>query len=102
MADQASLTCDEFLDLAAVAVLDAGDPDDLRRVEEHAEACPDCGARLDDLRVVASMLGSAVPQVEPSAELRGRVFEVARREPRPFGVVRQLWPRAVRRTRLSA
>src|SRR4051794_29400040 len=102
MAGQVSLTCDEFLDLAAVVVLDAGDADDLRRVEEHAAACPDCGARLDELRVVASVLGSAVPQVEPSPELRGRVIEAVRHAPRPFAIVRRMWPRAVRRTRISA
>src|SRR5690242_10090194 len=102
MAGQVSLTCDEFLDLAAVVVLDAGDPEDLRRVEAHVEACPDCAARLHEFRVAASMLGSAVPQVEPSPELRTRVVDAVRREPRPFGVVRQLWPRAMRRTRLSA
>jgi anti-sigma-K factor RskA len=102
MASHASLTCDEFLDLAAVVALDAADPDDLRLVEEHAAGCPDCSERLDDLRVAAAALGSAVPQMEPSPELRGRVVQAVRQEPRPFGVLRRLWPSAARRPKLSA
>jgi hypothetical protein len=99
MAGHATLTCDEFLDLAAVVALDAGEPEDVRRVEEHAAECPDCRGRLDEFRSAAAALGTLMPQVEPSPEVRVRLFEAVRREPRPLAVVRRLWPRAVRRPR---
>ena len=102
MAGRASMTCDEFMDLAAAVALDAADPEDVRRVEEHAVDCPDCRAWLDDYRVAAAALGTALPQVEPSAQVRERLLAAVRREPRSLGVVRRLWPRAVRRRKLSA
>jgi len=95
MAEHAALTCDEFLDLAAVVALDAGDADDVRRVEAHAHECPECQARLDQLRAAAAALGSVVPQVEADPAVRGRLFEAVQREPRPL--VARLWPRLVRR-----
>jgi hypothetical protein len=103
MAGHATITCEEFLDLAAAVALDATDADDVRRVEEHAAQCPDCQERLDQLCEAAAALGSFVPQVEPAPELRARVLEVVRREPRPFSlVVRRFWPRPGRGARLSA
>ncbi len=102
MAEHATLSCDEFLDLAAAVALDADAlPDELERVEEHARTCPDCRAVLDEFRVTAAVLGAVVPQVEPPEALRTRVLEVARREPRP--ILQRLWPRLVRRRpRVSA
>jgi hypothetical protein len=86
MAGQATLTCEEFLDLAAAVALDASDPEDVRRVEEHAAKCPSCRARLDEFRATASLLADAAPQIDPPAEVRARLFEAVRREPRvlPF------------------
>jgi hypothetical protein len=101
MAGHATLNCDEFLELAAVVALDAGELDDVRRVEEHAAECPDCRGWLDDFRTAAAALGTLMPQVEPSPELRERLFEAVGREPRPLTVVRRLWPRAVRRPRVT-
>jgi anti-sigma-K factor RskA len=100
MASPASLTCDEFLDLAAVVALDAGDPEDVRRVEHHADVCPGCRATLDDFRLAAASLGSLLPQEEPSPHVRERLFEAVQREPRPLTLVRRLWP--ARRHKLSA
>jgi len=96
MASDAALTCDEFLDLAAVVALDAGDDEDVRRVEEHAETCPDCDSWLDQFRTAAAAMGSVVPQVEPPPEARARLFEAVRREPRHLALVRRLWPRGRR------
>src|SRR5438094_9259912 len=98
MPDHATMTCDEFIDLAAAVVLNALEPDEYRRVEEHAAACPDCARHLSDFREVAAALGSAVPQVDPPATLRGRVFEAVAntRQER-----RGPWPRLLRRGRLS-
>jgi Anti-sigma-K factor rskA len=96
MAEHATLSCDEFLDLAAAIALDAdADADELERVEEHARVCADCRAALDEFSETAAVLGAVVPQVEPAEELRSRVIEAARREPRP--ILRRLWPRLVRR-----
>src|SRR5260370_15610203 len=98
MPDHATMTCDEFIDLAAAVALDALEPDEYGRVAEHAAACPDCARHLTDFREVAAALGSAVPQIDPTAALRGRVLEAVahtRQERRGRG------PRLLRRARFS-
>lgn len=101
MASDATLTCEEFLDLAAVVALDAAEPDDVRRVEEHAASCPDCRAQFDELLAAAAGLGAYVPQVDPPPMVRKRLMATVHREPRRMAAVRRLWPRAVRRGRPS-
>jgi hypothetical protein len=101
MARQVSITCDEFQDLAAGMALDAIDDNDSRHVRQHAAACPDCGRKLQEFNEVAAALGARVPQVDPPAALRGRVLEAARTTKQERPPVR-LWPRSVRRPRLSA
>jgi anti-sigma-K factor RskA len=93
MAGHAALTCEEFLDLAAAVALHAGDGEDVRRVEQHARECPKCDGWLQEFRITASALGTAVAEVEPPSELRTRVMDAIRREPRrvPFG---SRWSRA--------
>jgi Anti-sigma-K factor rskA/Putative zinc-finger len=105
MANSATLTCDEFLDLAGAMAVDALDASEARRVEKHAAACPRCGAKLEEFREAAAAFGAAVKQVEPPAELRRRVLEAARRTsqiPTPVAMPRRLWPRWARRGRISA
>jgi hypothetical protein len=98
MVDHPTMSCDEFLDRAAAAVLDSVDADEVRLVEEHAAECPDCAVRLEEFRAVAAVLGAAVPQVDPPAALRASVLEVARRTPQPLSRdPRQLRSRARRR-----
>ena len=46
MTPQVSITCEEFLDLAAGYALDALDPSDVQRVEQHAATCADCALKL--------------------------------------------------------
>ena len=41
-----TLECAEFVDLAAAVAVHATDDAETSRVEEHAEACPDCGKIL--------------------------------------------------------
>jgi hypothetical protein len=94
MASRAPNTCDEFMDLAAAVALDAAEAADVKRVEEHAAECPRCAAALDEFREVAAGLALGLPQIEPPPELRTRVVEAARREPR--SIVRRLWPRRLR------
>jgi hypothetical protein len=81
MAEHGTLTCDEFLDLATVVALDTADPDEVRRVEEHAAACPECARNLEEFREVAAALGAALPQTDPSVALRGQLLEAVRRDP---------------------
>ncbi|MCA1648544.1 MAG: hypothetical protein LC797_24815, partial [Chloroflexi bacterium] len=100
MPRQVTMTCDEFLDLAAGVALDAVEPDEVELVEQHARACPDCGLELQQFREVAAALGKRVAQVDPPAILREHVLDAvlnAERQ-RPRGV----WPRALGRARLSA
>jgi hypothetical protein len=103
MPGYAALTCAEFQDLAAVVALDTAEADEVRRVEEHAEACPTCRGWLDELRSAAAGLGMLVPQIDPPSELRERMVAAVRREPRPNAFARRLAPRGLRRRpRLSA
>jgi bacterioferritin-associated ferredoxin len=92
MAEPASMTCEEFLDVAAAVALDATDVADVRRLEQHAAKCPSCRARLDEFRDTAAALGSFVPLVEPPAVLRSRLMEAIAHEPRPLAPIRRLWP----------
>jgi hypothetical protein len=102
-AEQATLICDEFLDLAAAVALDAAQSDESRSVEAHAAICPDCARRLEDFREVAAALGSSVPQLEPPVALRSRVVEAAKRTPqRTLADPDRLFPRLLRRARSSA
>jgi hypothetical protein len=100
MAERSTMTCDEFLDLAAAVALDATDQEDVQRIADHAADCPDCGKDLDRFRETAAALGAAVVQLDPPQELQTGVFEAVRREPRPL--LQRLWPRPVRRPRLSS
>jgi hypothetical protein len=103
MASSATLTCDEFLDLAAAVALDAAEQGDAERVEEHAAQCPDCAIRLHEFRETAAALGTAVSAVDPPAALRTRVLdEVQRTAQDRQAEPRRLWPRAARRARFSA
>ena len=93
MAGRATITCGEFLDMAAVVALDAADDEDVHRVDEHAAQCADCRAKLDEFREAAAALGALVPQVAPRAELRAQVLELTQRKSRPVAIIRRLWPR---------
>src|SRR5579864_7762003 len=89
MSDRATLSCEEFVDLAAAVARDAADDDDARRVEDHARTCRRCRAWLDEFRTTAAAMGAAVPLVEPPASLRARVLESVRQEPRPLPFARR-------------
>jgi anti-sigma-K factor RskA len=91
-----TLTCAEFLDLSAAVALGAADPEDERRVEEHASECADCARQLAHFREVGAALGAAVPQIEPPPAVRERLFEVVSHTPqdRP-----RIWWRRFRASR---
>ena len=92
MTERDALTCEEFLDLAAAVSLDAGDPEDVARVEAHSAACPDCAARFDEFRETSAAMSLLVPQIEPPAGLRKRLVAAVGREPRSRSPLR-LWRR---------
>jgi hypothetical protein len=98
MPEHATMTCDEFIDLAAAVAFDAVELEQYRRVEEHAAACPDCARHLEDFREVAAALGSAALQLDPPPTLRARVLETVANTPRG---PRRLWARSLRRPRFS-
>jgi len=100
MTPQVGITCDEFLDLASGYALDALEPSDVERVEQHATTCADCAHKLQEFLETAAALAARVPQVDPPAALRGRLLEAVRGTPqeRPPERLRQ---RPVRRVRLS-
>jgi len=89
---RSALSCAEFLDLAAAVALGAAGPEDVRRVEEHARACPDCGKHLLDFEEVAAAIGTTVPQMDPPPVVKGRLFEIVGQSPQerrpllPFGL----------------
>ena len=102
MAEHATMSCEEFLDAAAAVSLHAEvDEAEVSRVEEHAARCAACAARFAEFDAVAAALGSAAPQVAPPAALRGRVLELAAHTPQSVVGPSRLWPRALRRMRLS-
>jgi len=96
MTPQVSITCDEFLDLAAGFALDALEQSDVERVAEHAATCPDCGLKLQEFLETATALGVLVPQVDQPAALRGRLLEAVRATPQERTPER-LRPRRLRR-----
>jgi hypothetical protein len=103
MPEHATMTCEEFLDLAAAVALDANEPEEVRLVEQHAAECPDCAYHFAEFREVAAALGTGVPQIEPPPALRGRVLATVHAEaqhsrPTPG----HQWQRRVRRIRFSA
>jgi predicted anti-sigma-YlaC factor YlaD len=85
-----TLTCAEFLDLAAAVALDSAEPLDVERVESHAEECPECGRQLAAFREAGAALGTAVAQVDPSPSIKARLFEIVGNTPQER---RRLWPR---------
>jgi hypothetical protein len=99
MADSRAATHEEFVELAAAVAVHAADSADYRRVEQHADECPECADLLREMLEAAAMMGTAVPQVEPPPALRERVLGTALRE-RPRRAV-PLWPRLLRRPRFS-
>jgi hypothetical protein len=81
MHPQVSITCAEFLDLAAGKALHAIDSAEAEQVQQHAAACPECGLKLLEFGETAAALGMRVPQVDPPAALRGRLLEAVRNTP---------------------
>jgi anti-sigma-K factor RskA len=67
-------------DLTAGYALDALDPDERARYEEHLATCEHCREELQEFWQVAGALGRAAGGPTPPASLRGRILEQARDE----------------------
>ena len=69
-------------DLLAAYALDALDDDERERFERHLEDCAECTEQLALLREPVAALAYAVEGPVPPKELRDRIIEGARAEPR--------------------
>jgi anti-sigma-K factor RskA len=69
-------------DLLAAYALDALDADERERFERHLEECDECSEQLALLREPVAALAYAVEGPVPPKELRDRIIEGARGEPR--------------------
>ena len=69
MSDVELLSCQEVVELVTDYLEGALSPADLRRFEDHLDACPHCREYLEQLRVVVELTGSIdVDDLAPEAE----------------------------------
>ncbi len=76
------MTHEELRALLPAYALDALAPDDVRAVEAHLPACPECLAEMTALWQVAAELAEAVPAEEPPAVVRRQILAVVRPQAR--------------------
>src|SRR5262249_20401270 len=69
-------------DLLAAYALDALDDDERERFEQHLAGCEDCTEQLAMLREPVAALAYAAEGPVPPKDLRDRIIEGARAEPR--------------------
>jgi anti-sigma-K factor RskA len=77
------MTCEEFEELSGAYALDAVTSDEREAARAHLAGCADCTRRLQELRAVVDLLPYTVRQVNPSASLKGRLFEAIHMENTP-------------------
>jgi anti-sigma-K factor RskA len=65
---------EELREHAALFVLGALTPEERVEFEAHVAGCAECAAEVRSLAAVPTMLAQAVPQIDPSPALRGRVL----------------------------
>ncbi len=68
------MTCMEFEELVGAYVLDAITSEERDEAEAHLALCQKCTRLVEDLRSVVDLLPLSIPQIEPSAELKERIF----------------------------
>ncbi len=68
------MTCAEFEELSGAYVLDALTPEEKQQAEKHLATCVDCTRTVQELSEIVSLLPLAVPQVEPSSDVKRRVL----------------------------
>ena len=77
------MTCMEFEELAGAYVLDAITAEESEEAEAHLAQCPNCTRLVEELRAVVDLLPLSVPQIEPPAELKERIFSTIRGKTTP-------------------
>jgi anti-sigma-K factor RskA len=82
-------------DLTAAYALDALDPHDEERYEEHLATCERCRDELAGLRDPIAMLAYGVDSPAPPPELRARILDAARAERSNVVPIRRRWPAAL-------
>jgi anti-sigma-K factor RskA len=78
-------------ELVAGYALDALEPDEERRFEEHLAHCPRCQEELAALSGTAGALAFAAPSAGPPPELRAHVLDAARAERPNVVALRPRW-----------
>jgi anti-sigma-K factor RskA len=78
---------------SAAYALDALDPEDRWTYERHLDTCDRCREEVATLRAIAGELAYGADGAEPSPDLRERILEAAKVEPRAATVVpmRRRW-----------
>jgi anti-sigma factor RsiW len=71
---------DALRDLIAPVALGAAAPDEVARVEAHAQECTVCAEELSSLRGAADALAIAVPQHDPPPSLKASLMSTVRAE----------------------
>jgi anti-sigma-K factor RskA len=82
-------------DLTAAYALDALDPHEEERYEEHLATCERCREELAELRDPVAMLAYGIESPAPPPELRTRILDAARAERSNVVPIRRRWPVAL-------
>jgi anti-sigma-K factor RskA len=69
--------CKQLEELYPAFALDAVDPSERAKIEQHIAVCPACAHIVAEYRPVAEALAFAAPQVEPPADLKYHVLAAA-------------------------
>lgn len=72
---------EDYKALIPAQALNTLDSDESRTLEEHLTGCAECRAELDDVQSTFASLALSVTPIDPPAELRSRILEIARTTP---------------------
>lgn len=90
------MTCEEFEEIRDLYALGALLPGEAEAAEEHLAGCPTCTQKAAESWSVVQLLREAVPQVEPSPEVkRGILAQTSTSRPEPEPLVARFaraWP----------
>lgn len=70
---KSELTCQELVELVTDYIEDALPAKTRRRFELHLDACPDCGAHIEQMRTTIRLLGRADCESVPESLRRSLV-----------------------------
>jgi anti-sigma factor RsiW len=73
---------EEYQELMTAQALSALDSAEADRLERHLEGCPECRAAMEEWQKTSAWLAMDAPLREPSREVRTRILEQIRSEPR--------------------